>query len=445
MKSATITSVLDTEYMEYGMYTIEQRAIPSAVDGFKPTQRKAAHTASRIWRRGDEKPMRVYQLAGKMAAECAYHHGDASGSATIVGMAQTFKNSLPVLEDIGQFGSLRVPEASAPRYISTRLSPAFRLLYRDEELLEPRVDDGAEVEPKFFLPVVPAVLLNGSSGIAVGFATNILNRRPEDLVRCCLAVLDGKKFKEPAPWWRDFSGTVEKVEGQYVMRGAWERTDSTTVTVTELPPSTTYVRYEAFLDSLVEKGKAVRWEDHSAERPRYVVKFTRAQLQDMVASGGVEKTLKLTEAETENITCLDEHGKLREFASVDELVRWFVGFRLGYYTKRKDRLAELAAAKDLLLSNRARFVSMVLDGSLVLSNRPRADVEGDLARHKFDRVDGSYSYLMGMPVHSLTKETYEELLRERGRVAADLLAVRKRSPEEMYRSDLNELLRAVKS
>lgn len=445
MKSSTITRVLDTEYVEYGMYTIEHRAIPSAVDGFKPTQRKAAHTASRIWRRGDEKPMRVYQLAGKMAAECAYHHGDASGSATIVGMAQTFKNSLPVLEEIGQFGSLRVPEASAPRYISTRLSPAFRLLYRDEELLETRVDDGAEVEPRFFLPVVPAVLLNGSSGIAVGFATNILNRKPEDLVRCCLSVLDGKRFKEPVPWWRDFSGSVTKSEGQYVMRGAWERVDATTIAVTELPPSTTFVRYETHLDSLVEKGRITRWEDHSADSPRYVLKLTRAALQDLLDSGGVDKLLKLTETETENITCLDEHGKLREFSSVEELVKWFVAFRLGYYDKRKARLAEVAAAKDLLLSNRARFVSMVLSGELVLSNRARAAVETDLARHKFDKVDGNYSYLMGMPVHSLTKDTYEELLKERGRVAAELAAVRSRTPEEMYRSDLNELLRAVKS
>ena len=85
------------------------------------------------------------------------------------------------MEEIGQFGSLRSPEAGAARYISTKTTKNFRLLYKDFEFLEPQFEEGVQIEPSFFLPIIPAVLLNGSSGIAVGFAKNILNRNPDDI------------------------------------------------------------------------------------------------------------------------------------------------------------------------------------------------------------------------------------------------------------------------
>ena len=96
---------------------------------------------------------------------------NSSLSSSIVGMAQNFKNSMPVLEAIGQFGSLRSPESAAARYISTKLHKNFRLLYMDFDLLTPRYEEGNEIEPQYFLPIIPTVLLNGGSGIAVGFAT----------------------------------------------------------------------------------------------------------------------------------------------------------------------------------------------------------------------------------------------------------------------------------
>ena len=445
MKTRSITEVLDAEYAEYGMYTIEQRAIPSAVDGFKPTQRKAAFAATDVWKRGDEKPLKVFQLTGRMAAQCAYHHGDASANSTIVGMAQSFKNSLPIFEEIGQFGSLRAPEAGAPRYISTRLTPNFRLLYKDDRLLERKIEDGQQIEPRFFLPVVPAVLLNGSSGIAVGFATNILNREPRALTQACIAALEGKRMKEPLPWWRDFSGTVEQIApGQFSMRGTWEREDSTTVRVTELPPSMTFARYEAHLDSLVEKGHIARYEDSSSARPDYTVKFTRAGLQSLIDSGGMDKLLRLTEQETENITCLDENGRLREFDSAGELIKWFVGFRLGYYGKRRDLMLGDLTERSLLLSNRARFITMILEGKLVVQKRQRKDLETELQFLKFDQKDGGYSYLLSMPIHSLTRETYDQLMAELAEVQAEEKRVRALKPVEMYREDLDLLLKSLK-
>ena len=178
----TIENFCANEYKKFALYTIENRAIPSVIDGFKPTGRKVAFIANEIWKTGNEKPQKVFQLAGQVAAKAFYHHGDASLSAAIITMAQDFKNSMSIFEQDGQFGTLRSPEPGAPRYIGVKFNKNFRLLYKDFDLIENQYEEGEKIEPKFFLPIIPTVLLNGSSGIAVGFATNILNRNPINLL-----------------------------------------------------------------------------------------------------------------------------------------------------------------------------------------------------------------------------------------------------------------------
>ena len=169
-----VTNFFDNEYLEYAKYVVSSRAIPSCIDGLKPTQRKIIFVSDKIWKSGNEKQMKLFQLAGRVAADSFYHHGNSSLESAMTGMAQRFKNSMPLLKPIGQFGSLRSPEAGAPRYISTKLDDNFRLLYKDFELLENKIEEGEKIEPEFFLPIVPTVILNGTSGIAVGFSTNIL-------------------------------------------------------------------------------------------------------------------------------------------------------------------------------------------------------------------------------------------------------------------------------
>ena len=155
MSSKTISEFLSQEYRDFSLYTIENRAIPSVIDGFKPTHRKIIFISNGIWKTGSEKPLKVFQLAGKVASDAFYHHGNMSLESSIVTMAQSFKNNLPLLEEIGQFGSLRSPEPAAARYIGTKLNKNFRLLYKDFELLTYKEEEGESIEPYFFLPIVP--------------------------------------------------------------------------------------------------------------------------------------------------------------------------------------------------------------------------------------------------------------------------------------------------
>jgi DNA topoisomerase-2 len=449
LKKATekeVTAYLSDEYATYGMYTIENRAIPSVIDGFKPTQRKIIHVANRVWKSGSEKPVKVFQLGGRIAADAHYHHGDASLNAAIIGMAQSFKNSMPLLDEIGQFGSLRSPEPGAARYISTKLNGNFRLIYKDFELVESQYEEGSEIEPKFFLPIIPTVLLNGSSGIAVGFATNILNRNPIDLIDACLKSLSGKKFDEPLPWWKDFNGPVEKVAGtenSFVIKGVHQVKNTNTVEITELPPSTTYQKYESWLNQLMDKGIVQFYDDNCSKGINYVVKFSRTELADRIKKGQLEGTLRLIEAETENLTCLDENGKLIIFKNVIELINYFVKFRLSFYQKRKDYLLSELSKRNIYLSNRARFIKSIIDGKLKINNRPKNDIITDLEKMKFDKVNDTYSYLLSMAIHSLTKENYEELLKEVQANTEESIRISKLEPVQMYTDDLKELRKKI--
>lgn len=447
LQNKTVTEYLDQDYAMYGMYTLENRAIPSVIDGFKPTARKIIFIADKVWRTGSEKPLKIFQLGGRIASEAHYHHGDASLSGAIIGMAQSFKNSLPLLEEIGQFGSIRSPEAGAPRYISTKLTKNFRLLYKDFELLENQVEEGNVIEPKFFLPIIPTVLLNGSSGIAVGFATNILNRNPLDLIDACVKVLDGKRVGKLLPWLKDYNGPIEQVgtSNQYIMRGQYQITNTTTVTVSELPPSVTFQKYEAHLNSLQDRGIIASYEDNSANGINYILKFARATLTNLIEKDKLDQTLKMIETETENLTCLDERGKLLIFENIPQIVEYFTNFRLSFYSKRKAFLINKYDEELTYLSNRARFIKLIIDGKLKVNNVPRKEIILYLETNKFDQVNGTYLYLLNMPIHSLSKETYEALLKEVSEKQAELAEIKKKDPTDMYREDLADLKKNLKT
>lgn len=442
----TVTDYLDSDYREYAKYVVEERAIPSVIDGFKPTQRKIIFVANKVWRNGSEKPLKIFQLAGKVASDAHYHHGDGSLNGAIVTMAQKFKNSMPVLDSIGQFGSLRSPEAGAPRYISTKLHQNFRLLYKDFELLESRYEEGNEIEPNYFLPIIPTVLLNGGSGIAVGFATNILNRNPLTLVDACLKKLNGGTFQDPTPWYLEFSGEcIQNPESHlsWTFRGKYEIKNTSTVRILELPPSVTYEKFDQHLINIEDKRNIAAYENNCKSNIDYTLKFRREDLKTIKDSAKLERLIKMEERQTENFTVLDENGKLKIFTSAKEIIEYFVDFRLTYYLKRKRYIINRLESELLVLSNRARFIKAIIDEELIVNNVPKSQILLYLETSNFDEVDDSYSYLLNMPIHTLTFEKFQELLSQVENRQLELTDIKKIEPIDMYKSDLLELKKAL--
>jgi DNA topoisomerase-2 len=441
----TADDFFDNEYRSYGIYCVSQRAIPSVIDGFKPSQRKIAYAANNVWKTGNEKPMKVFQLGGLAAAQTMFHHGSLDG--TIIGMTQSFKNSMPIFQGVGQFGSLRAPTAGASRYIGVKFNENFRLLYKDFDLCDPQYEEGEEIEPTFFLPVIPTVLLNGSSGIAVGFATNILNRNPKQLIEACLAVVAGKKCTDVSPWIGEFSGDFRRVPDaprSWTIHGKYDVKNTTTVDVSEIPPSWTYESYEEHLDALVEKGTIVSYDDLSTETPHYILKFTRQKLAELQEKNRLNFVLKMTEREGENYTTLDEHGKLKIFQSPEEIVEYFVDFRLKYYDKRKQKLLGRLAGEMNDLNVKCRFIQAILDEKLQVNRRKKSEIVADLQAMKFDQEDGSYDHLLRMPIHSLTQEKFDELQAQLKKKQEEHNRTLSTTAKEMYVADLEELLKKLK-
>ena len=450
LKTKNVSDFLNTEVKEYSVDVIENRAIPSVIDGLKPTARKVVYIADKIWKTGNEKPMKVFQFVGKMAADAYYHHGDASANQVVTGMGQTFKNYLPLLDGIGQYGTLRSPEAGAPRYISTKLSQNFRNLYKDFELLENQIDEGVVVEPNFFLPIVPTVILNGSSGIAVGFASNILNRNPKDVIDNCIAYLNGKNVKEMKPWLSEFNGEwIRDTENKnkWYVRGKYEIHETKPeIHITELPPDITFEKYESYLDELVENRTLRDYDNNSSSSVDYVLKFRKDDFDKIVENKEkLEKLLKMNDSATENLTTLDENGKLKIFDCVEDILVYFVDFRLGYYQKRKEYFINKWGAELREMCWKAKFIKSIIDKKLSINNVSKDVIVSWLEENKFDKIEGSYNYLLNMPIHSLTKEKYDELLNKTKVKKEQIDEYSKRDTREMYLEDLYELKKKIKS
>ena len=446
MAEKTISEFLSVEYKEFAMYVIEGRAIPSVIDGFKPTQRKIIHISNQIWKNGSEKTLKVFQLSGKVASDCYYHHGDMSLSNAIITMAQRFKNNAPLLEEDGQFGSLRSPQAGAPRYIGTKLSENFRLIYKDFELLEYKEEEGESIEPKFFLPIVPAVLLNGSSGIAVGFASNILNRDIKSIIDACVKVLSGKSPGEVKPSLNGFTGEyIQDKENnkRWIIRGKFTRANTTTVKISELPTSMTYEKYEDILDKLVDDKVIVSYDDNCKDNIDYTIKFTRSDL-DKLDDEKLVKLLKLEESSTEIFSTLDEYGKLMIFENTSDIIKYFVNFRLDYYHKRKQFLLDKLNRELKILSNRGRFIKAIIDGKLKVNNVSKSVIIEGIEAMKLEKIDDSYDYLLRMPIYSLTKEMYEKLKEDFVAKKEEIKILEETDPKDMYLLDLSELKKKFK-
>lgn len=446
MQQKTITQFLSQEYKEFALYSIEGRAIPSVIDGFKPTQRKVIHVASDVWKTGGEKAIKVFQLSGKVASDAFYHHGDMSLSNAIINLAQKFKNNAPLLEEDGQFGSLRSPQAGAPRYIGTKLSPYFKLIYKDFDLLKYKEEEGEEIEPHFFLPIIPTVLINGGSGIAVGFASNILNRDVKEIIEACQKLLLGKNITTIKPHLNGFLGDyIQDVENpkKWFIRGKFQRVNTSTVKIIELPPSLTYEKYEEILDKLVENKDIVSYDDNCKDNIDYTIKFTRSDLEKLEDEKLI-KLLKLEESETENLTTLDEFGKLKIFDSVDEIIKYFVSFRLTYYQKRKDFMLNKMQHDLKVLGNRGKFIKLILEGKIVVNNKSKEDIIKQIENFSLDKIDGDYDYLLRMPIYSLTKEMFEKLKDDFKLKKEEIEKLKLVNPKDVYLEDLSELRKKLK-
>ncbi|GAA5946881.1 hypothetical protein JCM3775_000936 [Rhodotorula graminis] len=456
------------------------RSIPSVVDGFKPGQRKVLFAC---FKRKLKNEIKVGQLSGYVSEHSAYHHGDVSLQGTIIGLAQDFvgSNNLNMLDPNGQFGTRLQggKDAASARYIFTNVAQVTRTIFHpaDDAILDYLHDDGQSIEPSWYIPVLPMVLVNGSDGIGTGWSSYIPNFNPADIVANLRRKLDGDEMEPMHPWYRGFTGTIEKGDKEgYKCSGIIERTDDNTVEITELPIRTWTQSYKEMLEGWVAgTDKQAAWvkdykEYHTERNVHFIVTLT-AEGKKAVDADGLEKVFKIvSKVNTSNMVCFDPQGKIKKYASAEDIVSDFYDVRLDYYHKRKKHLVGELELVHERLSNQARFIQLIISRELVVSNRKRADVVAELRKRNFrpfpkvakahvagdvdeaeqlgdeedadaqPGADSDYDYLMSMAIYSLTAEKVAKLLEERDARQAELEALLQRTVQDLWRADLDAFM-----
>jgi DNA topoisomerase-2 len=437
----TITEYLNDEVRAFSTYA-NVRTIPSVVDSFKPGQRKAIYT---LLRRGESSgEVKVSSLSGEVITHAAYHHGNVSLENTIITLSQNFSgsNNYNLLEPIGQFGTRLNKDASAARYIFTKLSKYFRMFYKkeDELLLVQKDEDGDLIEPENYFPIVPTVLLNGVSGVGTGFATMIMSYKASDVIDNCVAVLNGKKQKSLIPWVRDFTGTINREpSGSIVMTGVLTVTGVYSLKITEIPTDYDLESYKGVLNKLEDAGVIREYDDlSSGNRFEFVVKINR-EVSQLPMDKLLEK-FKLISKFSENYTLFNENNKIKVFQNPNEIVEYFVKLRLIKYA---ERIAALIKYKeeDLVWKNeKIKFIKYWLKNSNSLTKLTKSELYDNLKNAGFISIDD----LLGNKIYNLTKEEVDKLENQIIEVTNEIVELKNTKPNELYIKELQILKKELK-
>merc|ERR1719506_2280368 len=484
------------ELVQYAKYDVS-RSIPSIVDGFKPSQRKVMYCAFKKKLKND---IKVAQFVGYISEQSAYHHGEASLENTIVNLAQTFvgANNTNLLVPSGQFGTRLQggKDHAASRYIYTRLSPATRALFHpdDDPVLEYLDDEGFPIEPKWYCPILPQVLVNGADGIGVGWSTYVANYNPRDLIKNIQRMLRGLPMEDMNPWFKGFKGSItpnETEPGKFEVIGTVQKKSDTVLEITELPVRKWTQDYKEFLESLMatdtkkgdeESNHVIEdfREHHTENTVHFVVTLTPAKMRE-AERVGLNKVFKVRSSiSTNNMMLFDADGKISRYETALDVLAEFCTLRRQVYDKRKDHLVSKLLREREILSNKARFILMVVQGELELRKKKKADLLRELKQLKFtpmselnaimkgkdnrrfpgakekdtDGVEGDagneasaedtpektdYDYLLGMNLWSLTCEKVEEIKKQLEVKTQELDVMRKTTIETMWDRDLEAL------
>jgi DNA topoisomerase-2 len=262
------------------------RSIPHLCDGLKPSQRKVLFSA---FKRKLTDKLKVAQFAGYVSEHSGYHHGEASLHGAIIHMAQDYvgSNNVNLLFPSGGFGTRiggnapkykKGDDHASPRYICTYLNPITNVLFNKDDLslMEYQVEEGLSIEPTFYVPILPLLLINGADGIGTGYSTTIPSYNPIDIEANIKAHLNGEDMAEMTPWYRGYNGKIVRIGlNKFITVGEYQRLDKNTIRILELPVGhkncKSFTGYQEFLNGLLDDDVA---REHGLQRKKKSKKNT---------------------------------------------------------------------------------------------------------------------------------------------------------------------------
>ena len=469
-KNVCFHEFIDKELIHFSDYDCK-RSIPNIIDGLKPSLRKIIFSCLK---RNLKKEIKVSQLAGYVSENSAYHHGEQSLYDSIIGLAQNFvgSNNVELLEPKGQFGTRleHGKDSASPRYIFTNLSElAFHIFNPlDNPLLEYNEDDGQKIEPIWYIPIVPVILINGTEGIGTGFSTKVPCHNPEEIVKNIYNLMDDKPLRQMKPWFRGFQGKIDfkKINEfgvqQYINHGCYKIVDDTTVFISELPIGKSTEDYKVFLESLLydknnesNKQCLIDFTNHSTEKVvKIILKFKKEILKDLILNDKFETTFKLNDTKYTNYSNMHLYNNketISKYDSSEEILREFYNLRLIFYVKRKDYLLKMIKKELDIFESKIRFIEGFIDGSIDIIKKEDDEITKLLEDKKFPKFGNddneenfSYDYLLNMRIRSLTKSKIDELKTQHENKLASYNDIENKEPKQLWKDDLEKFLEVYK-
>ena len=470
-KNVTYYDFINNDLIHFSKYDNE-RSIPNIADGLKISLRKILYSA---FKKNLKTEIKVAQFSGYVSEHSGYHHGEASLNGAIVGMAQNFvgSNNINLFEPKGQFGTriMGGKDSASERYIFTNLNPLTRLIYPeiDDPILDYINDDGDLVEPIYYIPIIPMILVNGTKGIGTGFSTDIMCYNPHQIVSYLEGLLSGydestQKSLKIEPYYRGFKGTITPIDEtnkRYLIRGCYQILGNDKVKITELPVGTWTQDYKEFLESLIAGNRETDRDKKSKKQDcfikdyqdmstdidvEFIVTFTSGSIKQLISEKhdygleGLEKYLKLyTTQTTTNMHLFNEKEQLKRYDNVYEIVKEYYSIRYRYYNKRREYLIDKLTKELVILSNKARYIKGNLEDKIDLRKKSREQIDKMLTKMKFDLNDNNYNYLIKMPMDSVSQENVDRLMKEHEMKEKELEGVKSSSVEQMWLKELCDL------
>jgi DNA topoisomerase-2 len=446
-KEVGYSEFVNSDLIHFSNYD-NDRSIPSVCDGFKPSQRKILYAS--ILKKLENDEIKVAQLGAFVAEQTEYHHGEMSLQMAIINMAQNFvgSNNINLLVPIGNFGHRKMggKEAASPRYIFTKLNEVTSKLFRkeDEPILKYIIEEGRQIEPDVYAPILPTILINGSVGIGTGFSTDIPMFNPKEVANNIIKMLDGDQPDFIHPWFKGFKGTVKKNgPDKYTTHGIFEVLNENSVRITEIPIGITIDKYKETLEGFIEANAEADKKDKKDKKvkkssPIYYIEkilenggnnnidftiiFAKNYLQKFIKDGTLEKQLKLTSSiSLTNMYLHNTKGAITKYEFIEDIFNEFYNWRLDIYQKRKDHRVKYLENQMNLLKYKVKFIEQKLSGEIVIEKRKEEDILNELVKKGYpklcndcdaDEDKKSFRYITDMPLFSLTKEKIDKLNEE---------------------------------
>ena len=454
---------IDKELIHFSKYDCD-RSIPNLMDGLKISLRKILYSA---FKKNLTTEIKVAQFSGYVSEHSGYHHGEASLNGAIVGMAQNFvgSNNINLLMPNGQFGTRLQggKDSASERYIFTQLNKITRSIFpsSDDNILTHLNDDGLIVEPIYYAPIIPMILVNGSKGIGTGFSTDIMCYNPLEIIEYLknklLFIEDSVEF---IPYYEGFKGEITKLdESKFLIKGFYEKIADDKIRVTELPIGNWTEDFKELIEKLIDpgqdkNGKKINsiikdYDDMSKDtNVDFTITFVKGKLAELEKSkcdhgcNGVEKVLKLyTTNTTTNMHLFDSNDTLQKYERVTDIIDTYYEVRLKMYKERKDYMIDAIEKELILLSNKAKYIKENLDGTIDLRKKKKEQVIEMLELKGYDKLenDEDYKYLVKMPMDSVTEENVEKLLNDKCNKETELEQIKNTTINKMWLNELNNL------